>query len=106
MKVKELIKMLEKLEQDKEIFIYQDWDYLHEEWTYFKLVENLEDFRTYTGYYLKAGAYTVFEQNYVDYNWDEVREDVRKSRRIAVKYMKNEWYPKVNSEGVWYLLAF
>ena len=106
MKVKELIKMLEKLDQNKEIFIYQDWDYLHEEWTYFKLVEHIENFRTYTGYFMKCGDETVFEQNYVDWDWDEVRADIKRSRRIAKKYMKNEWYPSVDSEWVWYLLSY
>lgn len=105
MKVKELIEMLGKLDQNKEIFIYQDWNYLQEDWTYFKQVENIENFRTYTGYFMKYGDETVFEQNYVDWDWDEVRKDVKMSRRIAKKYMKNEWYPKVDSEWVWYLLS-
>lgn len=55
---------------------------------------------------MKYGDETVFEQNYVDWDWDEVREDVKRSRRIAKKYMKAEWYPKVDSEGVWYLLSY
>ena len=53
MKVKELIKKLADLDGDKEMFIYTDWDYLHEDWTFFKQVYDVEDFEFSRWYFLK-----------------------------------------------------
>lgn len=98
MKVNKLIKMLEKLDQDKEILLYIGWWYLHEDWTYFKLSKSFDDLEVVEWYYLKTKDEVLFEEKR---DGDE-EKDFKETIKIAKKYMKQEWYDKVEREWMCY----
>lgn len=76
MKVNKLIKMLEKLDQDKEILLYIGWWYLQEDWTYFKSSKDFDDLEVVEWYYLKTKDEVLFE---------EKRDGDEEKHRIAQK---------------------
>ena len=102
MKVKELIEKLQKLDKNQEIFFYSDWNYLQEDWTYFK--EVTDDMLLGKWYFMKAWEYTFFEECYVPWDFEKIKKETSKSRRIAKRYMKYEWYARVSKEWGWYII--
>ena len=101
MKVKELIKKLADLDWDKEIFIYTDWDYLHEDWTFFKQVYDVEDFEFNRWYFLKPEWDKPLVEELV---WWQSTKDIKEDIDIAKKYMKDEWYWDIIEEGECYYI--
>lgn len=89
--------MLEKLDQDKEILIDIDWDYLQDDWSFFKLSFSFDDFELKEWYYLETKDELLFWRKR-----SEEEQDLKQRAKIAKKYMKQEWYEKVEREWMCY----
>ena len=94
MKVKELIKKLQELDWDKEILLYTDWNYLQEDWTFFKLSYSFEDLELIEWYFLETKDEVLVNEILKYQDIKDIAEEIK----IAKKYMKNEWYEKVIKE--------
>ena len=94
MKVKELIEKLKELDQDKEIFIYTDWNYLQEDWTFFKLSYSFEDLELIKWYFIETKDEVLVSELIGDFTKEDIKEEIK----MAKKYMKKEWYEKVINE--------
>lgn len=100
MKVRELIEQLKKLDWDKEILLYTDWNYLQENDCYFKYSYTFNDIHTNRWYFLKTKD-EVFVEELI---CNEEVWDILESINIAKKYMKREWYGDIEDEWECYYL--
>jgi hypothetical protein len=69
---------------------------------YFRTSKELDFWMSIYAEMLHEGTHQIF-RTWIVKNWERLGDI--KTRRIAKKYMKAEWYPKVDSEWVWYLLS-
>ncbi len=81
MKVKKLIKILEKLDQDKEIFINTDWSFLNTEQPCFRIWSDIES-KIKKWYFLKTRKYS---RDILIWN-DWCNESDIKSAKKEIKY--------------------
>ena len=98
MKVKELISKLQGLDQNKEILLYTDWNYLQEDWTFFKLSYSFNDLEINKCYFLETKDEVLVDEITKYSDADDIKEEIE----IAKKYMRKEWYEKIIKEWEWY----